>query len=361
MMRAWQARAVAAALTTVLVAATAPAVIARVNDCAGDCNDDSDVTVDELMAGINMALGEAEIEACPAFDPNGDERVTIDEILAAVNAALIGCPSPGDSGCNGAAELCDRRYDEVAYATTHNAMSNADEGFQGPNQAHPISCQLEDGVRALMLDTYEYQDDLYLCHTECSFLGRKLLVDGLAEIRTFLERHPNEVVSIIFEAYISATATATAFEDAGLMPYVHTQPLGEPWPTLGEMIDNGPRLVVFSDRDRGALPWYHYVWDYAFETHFSYQGPEDFSCAPNRGNPSNGLFILNHFLTRTFGGPRLADMVNHNPLFIDRARECMQANNRLPNFVTVDFYDIGDVFEVVRELNGIGDGRRPGT
>jgi hypothetical protein len=232
-------------------------------------------------------------------------------------------------------------------------MSNADEGFQGPNQRHPISCQLEDGVRALMLDTYEYLDDLYLCHTDCSFLGRKLLVDGLAEIRTFLERHPNEVVSIIFEAYVSAQATAVVFEQAGLLPYLHTQTLGDPWPTLGEMIDRGTRLVVFSDRDRGAVSWYHYVWDYAFETHFSYEQPADFSCARNRGNGSNSLFILNHFLTRTFGGPRLAEMVNHNPLFIDRARECMQANDRLPNFVTVDFYDIGDVFEVVRELNGL--------
>lgn len=338
----------------VAIVSLATATQARVRYCAGDCNDDKDVNVDELVSGINMALGEAASTACPAFDSNGDTQVTVDEIVAGVNSVLAGCPVE-PAGCNGAEVLCSRRYDAVSYPTAHNAMANADDGFQGPNQTHTIECQLEDGIRALMLDTYEYEGDVYLCHGECSFLGRKLLVDGLAEIRSFLERHPNEVVSIIFEAYVSAEATAAVFEQAGLEAYVHTQPLGESWPTLQEMIDTGRRLVVFSDSDRGAIPWYHYVWDYAFETHFSYEKPEDFSCAPNRGDPANSLFILNHFLTRTVGAPRLAEMVNHNPLFIDRALECMEANSRLPNFVTVDFYDIGDLFGVVRELNGLAE------
>jgi hypothetical protein len=335
-----------------LLALASPAAYAGVAACPGDCDGDLVVTVDELVGGVAAALGEAGAFACPTFDGNGDDAVTVDEIVAAVHSALVGCPAEG-SGCNGAEALCERRYDEVAYATAHNAMANADDDFQAPNQRYSITRQLEDGVRALMLDTYEYLDDVYLCHAECSFLGRRLLLDGLAEIRTFLERHPREVVSIIFEAYVSAEATADIFAETGLLPYVHTQPLDEAWPALGEMIDSDRRLVVFSDRDRGVVPWYHYVWDYAFETHFAYEEPADFSCAPNRGDPASSLFVLNHFLTRTVGAPRLAELVNHNPLFIDRARECMEANGRLPNFVTVDFYDIGDVLEVVRTLNGL--------
>jgi len=46
-------------------------------------------------------------------------------------------------------------------------------------------------------------------------------------------------------------------------------------------------------------------------------------------------------------------MVNHNPLFIDRALQCQAESGRLPNFVTVDYYDIGDVFSVVDKLNGL--------
>jgi len=353
-MSASRCRRVASACGAAVVLATLVGTTsARITYCPGDCDDDGNVTVDELLSGINVALGDADVATCPAFDRTADDRVTVDEIVAAVDSALDGCPVDASVGCNGSEVLCDRRYDEVSYATTHNAMSNAADGFQAPNQHNSISCQLEDGIRGLMLDTYEYLDDVYLCHADCSFLGRRLLVDGLTEIRRFLEHHPNEVVTIIFEAYVSAEATAAVFEAVGLLPYVHTQPLGEPWPTLREMIDSGRRLVVFADRDRGVVPWYHYVWDYAFVTHFSYEKPEDFSCAPNRGNPSNSLFILNHFLTRDFGMPRLAEMVNYNPLFIDRARECMEADDRLPNFVAVDFYDIGDVLEVVRELNGV--------
>ena len=36
--------------------------------------------------------------------------------------------------CNGHAELCERRYDEVSYPMTHNAMSNAAAGWGVPNQ-----------------------------------------------------------------------------------------------------------------------------------------------------------------------------------------------------------------------------------
>jgi len=51
------------------------------------------VTVDEIVTGVNIALGLASSQVCPAMDTNGDEQVTIDELLQAVNAALFGCPA----------------------------------------------------------------------------------------------------------------------------------------------------------------------------------------------------------------------------------------------------------------------------
>ena len=59
--------------------------------CAGDCNDDGTVTVDELVRGVNIALGIAEVKACRLFDKNDDGAVTVDELVSAVNAALGGC------------------------------------------------------------------------------------------------------------------------------------------------------------------------------------------------------------------------------------------------------------------------------
>jgi hypothetical protein len=265
---------------------------------------------------------------------------------------MLCLPTTLDDGtCNGHAALCDRRYDQVAYATTHNAMSNADEGWLGPNQQHGLTKQLEDGIRGLMLDTHYDAGVAHLCHSFCQ-IGKEPLVSGLLKIRRFLDLHPQEVVTIIFEAYISEADTEAAFAAAGLLPYVHVQPVGEPWPTLATLIQNDTRLVVFTDV-RGSRPWHHYVWDYASETPYSFETPEQLSCAPNRGNPSRPLFILNHFLTQILGSPQLASQINYNPLFIERALACQTARSRLPNFVTVDFYDIGDVFPVTAALNGL--------
>ncbi|MFI5398372.1 MAG: hypothetical protein ACHQ9S_22780 [Candidatus Binatia bacterium] len=60
--------------------------------CVGDCNGDHQVTVDELLTGVGVALGNVPMDQCPAFDANGDGTVTIDELLAGVIDALNGCP-----------------------------------------------------------------------------------------------------------------------------------------------------------------------------------------------------------------------------------------------------------------------------
>ena len=62
--------------------------------CTGDCNGDGAVTVDEMVAGVAIALGGGALASCPALDANGDGVVTVDEIVAAVTYALNGCPVP---------------------------------------------------------------------------------------------------------------------------------------------------------------------------------------------------------------------------------------------------------------------------
>ncbi|HXI59843.1 MAG TPA: hypothetical protein VNO55_27435, partial [Polyangia bacterium] len=78
--------------------------------------------------------------------------------------------------CNGYQELCDRRFDQVVFPAAHNAMSNADDGWVFPDQTHSIARQLEDGIRAMLIDTYSYLGSSYLCHTSC-LLGNKKLAD----------------------------------------------------------------------------------------------------------------------------------------------------------------------------------------
>lgn len=256
--------------------------------------------------------------------------------------------------CNGHEELCDRRFDQVALAMTHNAMSNAEAGWLLPNQNFGITRQLNDGVRGLMLDTYEEDGELLLCHAYCS-LGSQPLVEGLEEITVFLSANPHEVLSIIFENYITNAQTVEAFERSGLIDFVYAHRVDDPWPTLRTLVEADTRLVTFQEKlpQSPEAPWLMHIWDHAWETPFSFSTPEDFVCDPNRGDPAHALFLLNHFLTGPFGGSaEFAETVNYNPLFIGRARQCELEGNALPNFVAVDFYDIGDLFQVVDELNG---------
>jgi hypothetical protein len=47
--------------------------------------------VDEILTGVNIALGLTPVSLCESLDANGDGQVTIVEILQAVDHALSGC------------------------------------------------------------------------------------------------------------------------------------------------------------------------------------------------------------------------------------------------------------------------------
>ena len=87
-----------AAVCGAVASETAHAATATGLVCVGDCNGDDQVTIDELVTGVNIALGAAALGQCPAFDSDASGEVTIDELVAAVSGALNGCtmapPSP---------------------------------------------------------------------------------------------------------------------------------------------------------------------------------------------------------------------------------------------------------------------------
>ena len=73
-----------------LTVTTAPACLAQ--QCVGDCDGDGMVRINELITGVNIALGSAEISVCPAFDcPQPLPGIFIDCAVEAVNNALYGC------------------------------------------------------------------------------------------------------------------------------------------------------------------------------------------------------------------------------------------------------------------------------
>lgn len=77
--------------------------------CTGDCDGSGSVTVDEILLGVNVALGEEGVDRCSVFDADVDAQVTVDELLSSVSSGLQGCPEPriatiagtGVAGING--------------------------------------------------------------------------------------------------------------------------------------------------------------------------------------------------------------------------------------------------------------------
>lgn len=59
--------------------------------CVGDCNGNGELAINELISGVNIALGNASVDSCPSFDTNGDNSVAVNELISGVNALLNGC------------------------------------------------------------------------------------------------------------------------------------------------------------------------------------------------------------------------------------------------------------------------------
>ena len=59
--------------------------------CVGDCSADGAVTVNEIILGVNVALGMESIAVCPVFDCNRNGELTVDCLIRAVSASLDGC------------------------------------------------------------------------------------------------------------------------------------------------------------------------------------------------------------------------------------------------------------------------------
>jgi len=375
-----------------------------------------------IVAGVYVAYKGIEAALRAVYRPETAEvrrsrrgRVAIVAALAAILVAgsagafvaTGGTSAPAATGgrCNGSAELCDRPLDKVVLAATHNSMSAPLPGWFSSQQDAGIGPQLEEGIRGLLIDTHyadrlpngrvrtDFADEstitnlkqqdgvseasveaalrlreragfrgegergIYLCHTVCE-LGATPLADGLKEIHDFLVTHPNEVVVVINQDYVTPADFVKAMGDAGLARYAFA---GSMDTTLGAMIDADTRLVVLAEHHAGAAPWYRPAYaKLTQETPFSFPSAAALTdpatlaatCRPNRGPDDAPLFLINHWVT-TDPAPRpsnAAEVNAYEPL-LARARECERVRHHVPNLIAVDFYRRGDLFRVVDTLN----------
>ena len=256
--------------------------------------------------------------------------------------------------CNGHVELCARRLDEVALPATHNSHASYEDGFPqaNGNQEYGVARQLDDGVRGLLMDIYESDGEVVLCHGAC-FLASYPLADVLDDLAAFMAANPREVIAIIFQDDVDPALVEAEFDAAGLSALMWSWD-GGPMPTLGELIDADARIVVGAEVEGPPPSWYHHAWDVFWDTPYSFKSADEFTCELGRGGADNPLFLVNHWVSDALGLPTQsgAAEVNAYDVLFARASQCRDEGGQMPTLVAVDFYEQGDLFAVVDALNG---------
>ncbi|MFI4990192.1 MAG: hypothetical protein ACHQHO_04680 [Solirubrobacterales bacterium] len=312
------------------------------------------------------------------------------------------------STCNGYAQLCSRRLDQVVLAGTHNAMSAADSpGWFIANQQHAIARQLDDGLRAFKISTHygegkpgsvrtdvaaegtranrvsekltlqaraalqrfsgsvgfggprKGKREVWLCHTLCE-LGASNAEGFFSTIRHFLQRNPGNVIVLFDEDYVSESSLEDVFKKAGLFSHLAVLRLGRQMPTLGQLVRSQHNVLVFTQEPvSGRYPWDMYAFDgFIQDTPLGAVKPKQFTCKLYRGLPSSPLLMMNDWadVFPPRRSPNLA-LVKRD-FIVGRARRCERERHKLANLILTDFYDSGDVVGAARVLNGLG-GEKP--
>ncbi|WVZ66632.1 hypothetical protein U9M48_015822 [Paspalum notatum var. saurae] len=267
-------------------------------------------------------------------------------------------------------------FNKYAFLTTHNSFSILGEPSRTGvprvtlyNQDDSVTDQLNNGVRALMLDVYDFRGDVWLCHSKggkCfDFTAFGPAIDTLREVEAFLSSNPSEIVTLILEDYVrSERGLPRLFADAGLTKYwfpASRMPRrGEDWPRVRDMVARGHRLLVFtSARWKQATEGIAFQWDYMVENQYGDGGMHPGSC-PSRSesaaldDTARSLVLVNYFHTVPLGPTACLE---HSQGLVDMLRTChAAAGDRWANFVAVDYYkrsDGGGVCEATDMLNGM--------
>ena len=148
-----------------------------------------------------------------------------------------------------------------------------------------------------------------------------------------------------------------------MVDFVYEGPVGEPWPTLQEMIDSGGRVMMLAENeaDTSEVAWYHPVYESLVqETPFSFGRAAELtdpaqleaSCEPNRGPAEAEVFLVNHWIdTSPAPRPSNAAKVNKRSALLDRIHQCEAQRDLAATLIAVDFYEEGDVFGAAAVLN----------
>jgi len=273
--------------------------------------------------------------------------------------------------CNGHAGLCPRSYGNVTFIGAHDSFAySLDPALLSRDQDYDIPYQMSKGVRLLQAQSHMWGGVLHFCHTNCLLYNGGPVIDYLTKVKKFLDQNPTEVLTLLFtnpEGASVSTVWKPIFDQAGLTPYVYVPPhipmKFDEWPTLGEMIKSGKRVVFFMDADSDTsqvdfiLPEFQNIWETPYGITNS-----SFPCSIDRIkgplSASDHMYMINHSLNKDIFGiiisdPWDASTTNGVNSVLSNAYGCTSfAGGRAPNFLLLDFVDLGDAFHAANILNG---------
>jgi len=273
--------------------------------------------------------------------------------------------------CNGHSELCSRSYGNVTFIGAHDSFAySRDPAVLSRDQVIDIPFQLNNGVRLLQAQSHMWNSALHFCHTSCFLYDGGTVLSYLKKVKSFMDQNPNEVLTLLFtnpEGQSVLNVWKPIFDQAGLtsMMYVppHVPMKYNEWPTLGEMIDSGKRVVVFLDSNADTtqvnfiLPEFPMIW----ETPFGVTDPS-FPCSVNRIQgplaTTDHMYMINHSLNKDVLGIVISDAfdaptTNGVTSILNNANGCVPlGGGRNPNFLLLDFVDLGNAFHAADILNG---------
>ncbi|KAJ2513307.1 hypothetical protein GGI11_004453 [Coemansia sp. RSA 2049] len=298
-------------------------------------------------------------------------------VLALVATVLLHSPAvsaattSSERLCNQHSELCTRAYNDVSAVSTHASFATTDKTRPSVpgTQYKDIKGQLDDGVRGLHFNLTKGStaSSVQLCFPDCSVNNGGELVDTLKTVKSWLDSNTNDVVTIFLEGTsmdASPAYVTNAFTSAGIDKYALK---GKPatWPTLGDMIDAGTRLVVFSESAAVASAnTKGYFIPYAGNV-LRLAGPYNYGaewqCGP-WDRSTETILLIPHYIVQTasYNGKAYTDMpypfnlgTTNGYQFEYHAVTCRGGQSIWVNFMEVDFYDQGDVFTPTLKMNSL--------
>ena len=233
---------------------------------------------------------------------------------------------------------------------SHNSHASEERGYHpfAMNHYFAIPTQLEDGVRSFNLDLYQVDGSLIACHGVCE-LGQQPAEEIWDELETFLAAHPDDLVLIDVQDEAPAGVVNASLAAHPLSQRTWTQVAGEAGPPLQEMLDTGAQVVFFNSPVEGDPTWVLPHGDFVYSTGWHYLEPEDLDCEVQGEVLPHGLYEVTHVLTNPIASPAYAEAINTREVLTEHLERCFAEVGR-PNLVSVDYYSIGDVFEVVPAL-----------